>query len=595
MLTLGRRNDDSLARELEWFLSAEQNEITPASVWVLDDDETIRRRKVRVTGGGASTAALDGDAPQVQEPQVLDDTADQVQEPQVLAGEVALTDLEELPKINPHVSVQDEDSFAKPVALPEINPHVSVRDEDSFAKPVPLPEINPHVSIRDEDSFAKPVALPQIDPHVSVRDEDSFAKPLPLPEIDPHVSISDDAPISSPNSHASSHSIDEPQPPAGEPAYVRVSDGKKEKTFVQEYVGLSSSRSVVSSRAEDELRPLETEPGDAEVRPVVSSRVQKFDELRPVTKPKVHDLKPSRLIVNFPVQEKPPAVTPPVQHAPQPVVTPLVQNDPRPVVTPLVQSEPLSFTTRPVKLLDESQVLPGEASFATAIPNDSIGGHAHSPLHEFQAKTNLSLKTLLLASLLFVSIVAVSALVIVEATTGIFTSPQVAGSGESSASEPARPEILNGAKSVSPPVVSPPPKQETKAVASPREYPKFPSGATARFPSESVQSTSRGTARDSNKNSDSSRNLRGTVHGRENSKTARANAKESGAKKPTNSKRSDVNKAHSKTGVSRSASNSGKDNAGVRIKVEVKTPTPPNANGAQRPRTVTRRNPIPGI
>ena len=590
MLTLGRRNDDSLAREMEWLLSSEQNEITPASVWVLDEEETIRRRRVRVTEHRESSTV-----DEVQEPQVLAPAAvDEVQEPQVLADEIAITDLEELPEINPHVSVRDEDSFAKPVALPEINPHVSVRDEDSFPKPVALPEINPHVSVRDEDSFAKP---------------------LPLPEINPHVSVSDDALISSPDSHVSSSagSIDELQPPAGEPAYVRVNvDGKKEKTFIQEYMGLSSSRSTVSARAEDESRPLASEPREDELRPVVSSRVQKFDEPLPVTKPKVHDLKQSRLIVNFPVQNKPPVVTRPIQ------------NEPRPVVTPLVQIESQPLATPQVKVLDESQILPGEASFATAIPDDSVGGYSHSPLQEFLAKTNLSLKNLLLASLLFVSIVGVSALVIVEATTGIFSSRDVASSSEAAAPESAQPEVLNSAKPVAPPVESRPPKQETQAVASPREYPKFPSDATASFPSDKTKLTSpeksvsdfsrkphsndvraekqekksagssRATARDDNKNAASSRNLRAGENSRnvrtsENSKNVRANSKETVArKKVTDSKRSN-NNAPSKTGVRRSASNSGKDDLRVRIKVEVKTPTPPNgANGAQRPRTVTR-------
>ena len=613
MLTLGRRNDDSLAREMEWLLSSEQNEITPASVWVLDEEETIRRRRVRVTEHRESRAV-----DEVQEPPVLASTAvDEVQEPQVLADELALTDLEDLPEINPHVSVRDEDSFAKPVALPAIDPHVSVRDEDSFAKPVALPEINPHVSIRDEDSFAKPVALPDIDPHVSVRDEDSFAKPLPLPEINPHVSVSDDALISSPDSQVSrsARSVEEPQPPAGEPAYVRVNlDGKKEKTFIQEYMGLSSSRSAVSARAEDESRPLASEPREDELRPVVSSRVQKFDEPLPVTKPKVHDLKQSRLIVNFPVQNKPPVVTRPIQNEAPPVVTPPVQIESRPVATPRV------------KVLDESQVLPGEASFATAIPDDSVGGYSHSPLQEFLAKTNLSLKNLLLASLLFVSIVGVSALVIVEATTGIFSPREVAtSSSEAAAPQSARPEVLNSAKPVSPPAASRPPKQETQAVASPREYPKFPSEATTSFPSEKTKLTSpeksvsdfsrrphsndvraekqdkksaassrATTARDDNKNAASSRSLRASENSRnvrasENSKNVRTNSQESVArKKVTDGKRSN-NKAHSKTGEKRSASNSRKDDAGVRIKVEVKTPAPPNgANGAQRPRTVTR-------
>ena len=520
----------------------------------------------------------------------------------------APADLDDLPEIDPHVSVRDEDSFAKPVALPEINPHVSIRDEDSFAKPVALPEIDPHVSVRDEDSFAKPVPLPEINPHVSVRDEDSFAKPLPLPEINPHVSIGEEASSFPEESHVSrgAPSIEEAQPPAGEPAYVKVSvDGKKEKTFVQEYMGLSSSGSVVSPRVEDEPCPFASQRVEDELRPVISTRVHKFDEPRPVTKPKVHDLKESRLIVNFPVQDKPSVVPPPVENTPMPVANPPIQKEPRPGVTPRV------------KVLDESQVLPSEASFATAIPNDIFGGNTHSPLEEFRAKTNLSLKTLMLATLLVASIVGVSALVILEATTGIFSSSEIAGSSESGSSESARPEVLNSAKTVSPPVGIRPPKQESQAIAPPREYSKFPTEGTTGFPSEAAtkfpregtrasasekstsdlsrkarsndvrgekpekqsgQSTSRATAREANKNSASSRNLRPN----EDSRNVRG--KDSVArKKVTDGKKSDVNKAHNKTAARRTVP--AKDDAGVKIKVEVRT-TP--TNGAQRPRTVTR-------
>lgn len=70
-----------------------------------------------------------------------------------------------------------------------------------------------------------------------------------------------------------------------------------------------------------------------------------------------------------------------------------------------------------VRLLDESQVLAGEASFATVISGEHTKAHRHSPLTEFLVKTKLSLKQLVLAVLALLSVLALAAVIVLLSTT----------------------------------------------------------------------------------------------------------------------------------------------------------------------------------
>jgi hypothetical protein len=73
------------------------------------------------------------------------------------------------------------------------------------------------------------------------------------------------------------------------------------------------------------------------------------------------------------------------------------------------------------RILDESQVLPGEASFATVMLNPPIAARTYSPLAEFFAKSNLAWRRQAVPALLLVSIFAVSAaitLLILRTTEG---------------------------------------------------------------------------------------------------------------------------------------------------------------------------------
>lgn len=67
-----------------------------------------------------------------------------------------------------------------------------------------------------------------------------------------------------------------------------------------------------------------------------------------------------------------------------------------------------------VKLLDESQVLAGEASFATVMLGERTKAHRHSPITEFLVKTKLSLKQLVLATLALVSVFALAVIVLLS-------------------------------------------------------------------------------------------------------------------------------------------------------------------------------------
>lgn len=90
------------------------------------------------------------------------------------------------------------------------------------------------------------------------------------------------------------------------------------------------------------------------------------------------------------------------------------------VLKPQTSSEPISTSNvddyhecRPalrVRLLDESQVLDGEASFATVMSGKRW--EAHSPITEFLVKTKLSVTQLVLGMLALVSVVALGAIVI---------------------------------------------------------------------------------------------------------------------------------------------------------------------------------------
>jgi hypothetical protein len=70
-----------------------------------------------------------------------------------------------------------------------------------------------------------------------------------------------------------------------------------------------------------------------------------------------------------------------------------------------------------VQLLDESQVLAGEASFATVMLGEHTKAQRYSPITEFLVKTKLSLKQLVLAMLALASVLALAVIVLLRTTS----------------------------------------------------------------------------------------------------------------------------------------------------------------------------------
>jgi len=69
-----------------------------------------------------------------------------------------------------------------------------------------------------------------------------------------------------------------------------------------------------------------------------------------------------------------------------------------------------------VQVLDETYVPPGEASFATVMLGQRTKAPRHSPVTEFLVKTKLSLKQLVLATVAFVSVLALAVVVLLSLT-----------------------------------------------------------------------------------------------------------------------------------------------------------------------------------
>ncbi len=92
------------------------------------------------------------------------------------------------------------------------------------------------------------------------------------------------------------------------------------------------------------------------------------------------------------------------------------QNSWEPISTGSVDDYRERRSASRVQLLDESQVLGGEASFATVMLGERTKADRYSPLTEFLVKTKLSLKQLMLAMLALVSVLALAVIVFLNMT-----------------------------------------------------------------------------------------------------------------------------------------------------------------------------------
>ena len=92
------------------------------------------------------------------------------------------------------------------------------------------------------------------------------------------------------------------------------------------------------------------------------------------------------------------------------------QNSCEPISTSGVDDNRQRSSASRVQLLDESQVLAGEASFATVMLGERTKAPRHSPITEFLVKTKLSLKQLVLATLAVFSVLALAVVVLLSMT-----------------------------------------------------------------------------------------------------------------------------------------------------------------------------------
>lgn len=107
------------------------------------------------------------------------------------------------------------------------------------------------------------------------------------------------------------------------------------------------------------------------------------------------------------------------------------------------------------RILDESQVLPGEASFATMVLNAPIAARTYSPLAEFFAKSDLAWRRLAVAALLLVSFSAAIAMVALRiARQGVFSSHRTISTSADTSRPKAEPTAAQTESPTSKSVVS---------------------------------------------------------------------------------------------------------------------------------------------
>ncbi len=73
--------------------------------------------------------------------------------------------------------------------------------------------------------------------------------------------------------------------------------------------------------------------------------------------------------------------------------------------------------TQRARLLEESEILAGEASYATVMIGERLGGRSHSPIAEFLEKTRLTRLQMMLCGLLVVSVMSVAVIVVLNVST----------------------------------------------------------------------------------------------------------------------------------------------------------------------------------
>ncbi|MGH9970598.1 MAG: hypothetical protein ACREBG_22805 [Pyrinomonadaceae bacterium] len=266
------------------------------------------------------------------------------------------------------------------------------------------------------------------------------------------------------------------------------------------------------------------------------------------------------------------------------------------------------------RILDESDALPGEASFATVMLNEQSPDRAYSPLKEFFAKSNLNWRSLTVVTLLLVSIFAgITIFVWKIAEQSVLSSHQTennaaetprsqteptATHAELPTSKPPVPAaVSNRQTQVNEPMASAAPnvaKREAAVEVAPNKSPVASnSERSQKAASKEIKLTIPGKAPRPEAKSATRNSAAAGESGKRGLTTQqrRSNAKESeGSKRAARTESVGVNKPRPQTvEASRESSSISTDAPAERPKPASTSHTV--TGGAQRPRTVTPKNP----
>ena len=256
-----------------------------------------------------------------------------------------------------------------------------------------------------------------------------------------------------------------------------------------------------------------------------------------------------------------------------------------------------------IRLLDESQVLTGEASFATVMLGESTNAYRHSPITEFLVKTKLSLTQLALAMFAVVSFLALAVVVVLSVlSSGIVTvsSPPPPTARETASQSVSTSTIespesvlmsnsqgeVSGSAGPTQPVTT---AAETQSVAEAKVIERPSSDDSRKAPSSDAKSRAVGKEIPGEINPVGARVSSSKEHlietKKQSASVARKVAKEPAAvKTPAAAAKSEPQETHPKPA-------SPQTDLPVRAE-NVEPKTPPITGGGERPRTVTRK-PIP--
>ena len=283
-------------------------------------------------------------------------------------------------------------------------------------------------------------------------------------------------------------------------------------------------------------------------------------------------------------------------------VEPTTVKGTKPIRTSNIELSSVSKASPRGGLLDESTVLPYEASFATVMLNQRTNARTYSPLAEFRVKSNLNWRRLNLAMLLLASISTVIMLIVLMITQqGLFRSHRP---GNTPAETRARPTettaqvelttsgssksatTVDAQKEVSTPVASSPVAKLEGAIEAQKKFRKSAnSELSQRVAADDAKlNIARKVLRQQAKSVASRAASAGDSSNRSSSAPQRRASMKEISKSATSPEKVHVDHPRSEIVGSREASSSSTDEVG-RPKAESKSA--PATGGGQRPRRVT--------